>query len=81
MAKMHTKLKRDSYGIAVLQEPIGGFDISYNPDDDRFYVCDHNDFGDLETRATFAGDSKGFHNARAWARANEPKVYNFKGEV
>lgn len=58
--------------IAVRQTPINGFDLSYNPDDGRWYVCDCNEYGDLETRATFAGDKKGFENARYFARKHTP---------
>lgn len=64
---------RDSHGISVRQTGLNGFDLSYCPDDGRFYVCDRNEYGDLETRATFAGTEKGFHNARHFMRTKAPR--------
>lgn len=63
-------IKYDEVGYAIRQDACNGFDISYNPDDSRWYVCDRNTFGDLETRATFHGDRKGFHNARYYAQTH-----------
>ena len=67
------KLLYDAHGYAINQMDCNGFEISYNPDDARFYVHDWNEYGDLETRATFQGDAKGFHNARQYAKTNEPR--------
>ena len=61
------KLLRHNNGlIAVRQHPVAGFPISYNPDDSRFYLHDTDE--DETTIATFAGDRKGFHNVRFYAR-------------
>lgn len=59
--------------LDVYQGNVNGFEISFNPDDRRFYVCDHNEYGDEETRATFAGDAKGWANAVFWAKNHQPK--------
>ena len=40
---------------AIDQEGLNGFELSWNPDDGRFYVHDRNEYGNLETRATFRG--------------------------
>lgn len=66
-------MQMDRLGVSVSQLPVNGFDISYNPDDKRFYVCDKNAHGDLETVATFAGDDKGLANAREYARKHKPR--------
>lgn len=61
-------IKYDAPNVpSIQQESVNGFDISHNPDDNRWYVCDWNCYGDLVTRATFNGDRKGFHNARYFA--------------
>ena len=46
-------IRYDHWGIAVTQYTVNGFDITYNPDDQRWYICDHNEYGDLETRSTY----------------------------
>ena len=64
----------DAEGVpAVRQTGLNGFDLSYNPDDRRWYVCDWNTYGDLETRARFKGDRKGLANARAFMRRSVPR--------
>ena len=55
------------------RECINGFEMTYNPDDDRWYVCDRNTFGDLETRATYANNGKGVANARRYMRTHQPR--------
>ncbi len=49
---------------------ISGVRITWNPDDNRFYVettlC--NTHGDWETAHTFGGNRKGWHNALNRAR-------------
>lgn len=60
------------FGLAVDQAPINGWHISYNPDDDRFYICYLSSYGDLETRATFANNAKGIANMRHYARHHTP---------
>ena len=67
------KVVMDKLGIAIKQDDCHGFEISYNPDDGRFYVHDWNEYGDLETRATFQGNLKGFYNARQYAKTHEPR--------
>lgn len=47
---------------AVIQPSVNGWAISWNPDDDRWYVSHMND-----TRATF----KERQNALHWARTHE----------
>lgn len=55
---------------AIDQHAVNGFEISWNPDDTRFYVCDRpGPWNDLETRATF----KELRNARAFAKRNTPR--------
>ena len=57
-------MQRHSNGlIAVEQLPKNGWDISYNPDDRRFYVAQVDEHGDLKTKATFAE----LRNARQYA--------------
>lgn len=58
--------------ICIEQDSINGFDISYNPDDELWYVYDRDEYGDYRTRARFAGNTKGFTNAHYWARTNKP---------
>ena len=70
-----TIIKRDSRGICTRQEPCNGFDISYNHDDGKFYVCDLNEWGELHTRHK-SGGAKGFANAREWARKNTPTPHS-----
>jgi glutamate/tyrosine decarboxylase-like PLP-dependent enzyme len=48
--------------VAVEQTPVNGWAISFNPDDDRFYV--HN--ADGSTAATFTA----LRNARQYARGH-----------
>lgn len=72
----HDLIQRTARGnIAVFQLPCNGWEISYNPDDDRWYVeyrtKPHND---LMVAATYAGDRKGFHNARQYARTHTPPM-------
>ncbi len=56
---------------AITQQSVNGFDISWNPDDNRFYVCDRpGPWYDLETRTTF----KDLRNARAWTKRNYPRT-------
>lgn len=68
----HDLMLRDKIGIAVEQSSVNGFDISYNPDDDCWYVCDKNEYNELKTRAVFQPGRKGFHNARYWAKTHKP---------
>ena len=69
-----TEILYDAEGApAVRQTGLNGFDLSYNPDDQKWYVCDWNTYGDLETRAMFKGDRKGLANARAFMRRNVPR--------
>ena len=49
---------------AVEQAPVHGHDVSYNPDDERYYV--HH--ADGETRATF----NGWANTVQFCRLNKP---------
>jgi hypothetical protein len=69
------RIKYTSRGlIAVMQCAVHRATITYNPDDERFYVDDSND----NTRATFAGNAKGFQNAIQYARCMEqfkPALY------
>lgn len=55
-----------SGAIAVRQSSVNGYELSFNPDDERWYVHGANG----ETLATFIGDRKGFHNARQYARTH-----------
>ena len=59
--------------LAVQQVGVNGFDLSHNPDDGRWYVCDWNEWGDLVTRATFQGGKNGFANARAFMKRSVPR--------
>jgi len=62
---MRKQMKFDKNGeISIMQSPVNGFCISYNPDDSRWYVTGP----DNETRAIFSGTPKGFYNARQYAR-------------
>lgn len=49
---------------------LPGVRITWNPDDNRFYVETtlDNAYGDWETVHTFQGSSKGWDNAKACAR-------------
>ena len=59
------KLKRHDNGlIAVDQHEFGFINVSYNPDDDRFYVSTF----EHDTLATFANNARGFANAVYYAR-------------
>ena len=51
--------------IAIRQTTINGFEISYNPDDDRWYVLH---IATDENRTTYAGNRKGFYNATQYAK-------------
>ena len=56
---------------AVMQMNIlPGVRITWNPDDNRFYVETdrNNEFHDWETVKTFAGNGKGWDNAKYCAR-------------
>lgn len=69
-----TKILHDAKGVvAVRQTGLNGFDLSYNPDDGKWYVCDWNAYGDLETRARYKGNRKGLANARMFMRRNVPR--------
>ena len=50
---------------------IPGVRITWNPDDNRFYVETTlgNTYGDWETIHTFGGNTKGWHNALNRARS------------
>lgn len=62
--------------IAVDQQPVGTTPITFNPDDDRFYVHAGTDDGRRggDVRKTFGtshGDyEKALANARYWAKAH-----------
>ena len=58
--------------IAVSQLPVNGWDISYNPDDDRWYVCDPVTMDAIKIYAEL-------RNARYWAKRNAVPVQ--PGEV
>lgn len=74
MMSKATEIRYDAPGVpAVRQTGLNGFDLSYNPDDGKWYVCDWNEYGDLETRAMFQGDRKGLANARAFMRRSVPR--------
>ena len=51
--------------IAVRQYIIGSYEISFNPDDKRFYVTKT---GRVEAIATFVGTKKGWSNALYFIR-------------
>ncbi len=58
--------QRHANGLtAIYQLPIGDYDISYNPDDDRFYVTRRDD---ETTMGTFMANDHGLDNARQLAR-------------
>ncbi len=66
MNHLALKIKHHSNGqIAVDQYTVGDYDITFNPDINRFCVCNQ---GEYETIATFAGTGKGLSNAIQWAR-------------
>jgi len=48
-----------------VKSPCGQGEISYNPDDNRLYVCvqDKDYPGEWITKGTFAANRKGFENA------------------
>ena len=74
MMSRATEIRYDAPGVpAVRQTGLNRFDLSYNPDDQKWYVCDWNTYGDLETRAMFKGDRKGLANARAFMRRSVPR--------
>jgi len=50
----------------VTQCTVGDWDLTYNPDYDRFFVSER--AGDHLTFATFKGTEKGWSNALYWAR-------------
>jgi hypothetical protein len=50
---------------AITQPPMNGWDISWNPDDNRWYVCGN----DAVTVATF----KERRNAMQYARTHNPR--------
>lgn len=58
--KVYKLQKHENGLIAVKQHKIGALDITFNPDDDRFYVVDN----DNETVATF----NRFSNAVAYCK-------------
>lgn len=55
-----------SGAIAVNQEPVNGWDISYNPDDGRFYVHARDE------NHTVHSIVKELRNARQYARTHMP---------
>ena len=50
----------------VEQSTVNNMDITWNPDDNRFYVSTANDCNDV--KATFKNNTKGFQNAVQFAR-------------
>lgn len=52
----------------VEQDPYMGYEISWNPDDERWHVA-----VDGKTVKTFKGDAKGWHNMRYWIRTSAPR--------
>ena len=68
------KLQRHDNGlIAVNQLPVNGWLISFNPDNDRFYI--HRDTEEGRTGGDVVhtcGGPSGFRNARRWAIVNDP---------
>ena len=63
------KIKRHENGlIAVEQSTVNGFEISFNPDDDRYYVSKREPiYNDAETVATF----NRMNNAVYYARTHQ----------
>ena len=54
------------------QGSIGIYDLSWNPDDERFYVT----LPPHETVATFTGDIKGFSNMVQFARRKNKEHFH-----
>lgn len=61
---------------AVRQPPVNGWDISYNPDDGRWYVARPVRGGELE----FVADYAERRNAVAYARGHEVPTGELNGE-
>lgn len=62
---MRTKaIKTPDGRIAVSQPPVNGYDISYNPDDGRWYVAKTVHDGELEFIANFAERRNAIQYAR-----------------
>ena len=55
-------LKMNGAEPAVYQGELNGFTLTWNPDDNRYYV----QAGEI-TRASFAGDKRGWSNAKQYA--------------
>ena len=66
---MRTKPQKTPNGaIDVIQPTVNGWDISYNPDDGRWYVARHVRGDELEFVANYAER----RNALAYARTHQP---------
>lgn len=66
---MRTKPARTPSGeLAVSQPDVNGWDVSYNPDDARWYIARRVRGDELEFVADFADR----RNALAWARRHAP---------
>jgi hypothetical protein len=66
MLPRHPLLRHPNGRIQVDQGREGSLFLSFNPDDERFYVS--RDESTAETIATFAGNPKGWANAIQFAR-------------
>jgi len=66
MRKTRYSVNRLENGLLdVEQDCIGRYQITYNPDDNRFHV---NVIGTYCSIATFAGNQKGYWNVVAWVK-------------
>lgn len=60
-------LKRHENGlIAVDQEGLEGWILTFNPDDERLYIHAPNE--QLSVQTTYAANERGLGNARYWMR-------------
>jgi hypothetical protein len=67
------ELKRHANGlIAVDQDGLNGWILTFNPDDDRLYI--HAPDENLTVRTTYASDKRGLENARYWMRKHAVEV-------
>ena len=52
---------------SICQDDVYGFSISWNPDDNRFYITNQHSI----TVRTFKGNTKGFSNLVWWCKHNQ----------
>lgn len=63
-------IRMDGATPAIYQGKINGWMITWNPDDNRFYV----ERADHTPGATYAGNERGLQNARQFAKNHDARA-------